>query len=172
MRGLMESFAQAGMKLFSYKQLWQVISKYTWQESFKYDGSSKSWELEKVIIEPIDPANFELYIRPDNSNSYTVLNSTYVSFSTSGGVTTMNWIGDTLLIPLVLVEGDIIRVVYQYASVPNPTEQSLEDYVRTLPLIDKRDEKNQIYPLKNWNVRGIEPDDLLFNLIEIGRAHV
>ena len=165
MRGLMESFAQAGMKLFSYKQLWQVISKYTWQESFKYDGSSKSWELEKVIIEPIDPANFELYIRPDNSNSYTVLNSTYVSFSTSGGVTTMNWIGDTLLIPLVLVEGDIIRVVYQYASVPNPTEQSLEDYVRTLPLIDKRDEKNQIYPLKNWNVRGIEPDDLLFNLI-------
>ena len=165
-KSLEESFFQAGMRLVSYKQLWQVISKYTWQESFVYENLSFDFILEKTLITPLDNDNFELYIRPVNSNFYTTLTSDYVTFSTVDGVTTMTWVGDTLLIdPIVLVAGDIIRVLYQYQTIPSPTEQSLEDYVRLLPLIDNRDEVNQTYPLKNWNVRGIEPDDVLFNLI-------
>ena len=165
-RGLNESFMLSGMKLYSYKQLWQVISKYTWQESFGYDGSTVSWELEKTIIEPIDVDNFEISLRTYDSDIYEILTQDYVSFSTVDGITTMTWIGDTLIVdPITLVSGDIVKILYQYSNVPNPTEQSLEDYVRTLTLIDKRDERNQIYPLKNWNVRGIEPDDILFNLV-------
>lgn len=164
--GLEEAFGHSGMKLISYKPVWQVLSKYTWQESFVYDGLSSSWQLEKVIIEPIDLNNFTLWIRPFDSDEYTELTSSYVSFSTNEGVTTMTWSGDTLSVdPISLVQGDIIRVLYQYASVPSPVEQDLENYVRTLELIDKRDEKSQIYPLKNWNVRAIEQDDILFDLI-------
>ena len=152
--------------MLGYRQLWQVTSKYTWVESFKYDNSTLSWELEKVLIEPIDLNNFELSIRPYDSDSYTTLSSDYVSFSTSNGITTMTWIGDTLLIdPITLVDGDIVKILYQYETVPNPVEQDLENYIRLLELIDKRDEKSQIYPLKNWNVKGLEQDDVLFSLI-------
>jgi hypothetical protein len=73
----------------------------------------------------------------------------------------MSWISTILNI----VEGDIIRVLYQYAPVPNPTEQSLDEYIRTLPLIDTRDERLQEYPRKNWNVRGITDDDVLYDII-------
>jgi hypothetical protein len=164
--GLQESFFLAGMKLLNYRQLWQVISKYTWQEAFEYDGNTQSWQLENVIIEPIDLNNFELSIRPFDSETYTTLTSSYVSFSTVDGVTTMTWVGDNLSVdPISLVKDDIVKVVYQIATVPNPTEQSLEEYIRTLELIDKRDERDQLFPLKNWNVRGLEQDDILFNLI-------
>lgn len=163
---LQEAFSLAGMKLLNYRQLWQVISKYTWQEAFTYDGSTLAWELENVIIEPLDLNNFELSLRPFDSSSYTTLTSSYVSFSTVDGITTMTWVGDNLSVdPISLVSGDTIKVIYQIANVPNPTEQSLEEYIRTLELIDKRNERDQLYPLKNWNVRGLEQDDILFNLI-------
>jgi hypothetical protein len=163
---LEESFGHAGMKLVSYKPLWQVVSRYTWQESFTYEGIIYAWELGKVLIEPIDLNNFYLWIRPYNADAYTILTSSYVSFSTVDGITTMTWVGDTLSVdPITLISGDTIRVLYQYSTIPSPVEQDLENYVRTLELIDKRDERSQIYPLKNWNVRGIEQDDVLFNLI-------
>jgi hypothetical protein len=105
-----------------------------------------------------------LSIRPVGSDDYTDLSANYydyVAFSTSQGVTTMSW--DSTI--LTLVAGDIVKVLYQYNTISNPTEQSLEDYLRLLPSIDQRDERSQNYPLKNWNTRGIEDDDVLFDLI-------
>lgn len=169
--GLQRSFELAGVRMTSLKQLWQLVSKYTWQQSFVYDGSSVDFTLDKVLIEPLDTNNFELYVRfwndanPDAYNdSYTQLTSDYVSFSTVDGVTTMTWVGDTLSVdPVVLTANDIVRVLYQYNTIPNPTEQTYEDYLRTLPLMDQRDETTQSHPPKNWNVRVIEEDDVLFN---------
>jgi len=164
LNSIAESLQHAGMKLLRLKQLWQVISKYTWQESFVFDGQNLDFELEKVLIEPLDPNNFSLWIRPVGSDDYTDITGTYydyVTFNTQDGLTTMSWTSNIL----DLVEGDIVRVLYQYNNIPNTTEQNLEDYVRLLPILDQRDERSQGYPLKNWNVRGIEDDDVLFDLI-------
>ena len=43
--------------------------------------------------------------------------------------------------------------------------RSREDYIRSLPLADQRDPRDQIYPLVNWNVRVIEEDDAFFDSV-------
>lgn len=166
-RELNEAFEHAAMHLTRLKQLWQVVSKYTWQESFAYE-TSYDFILEKQIIQPINTNNLSIWIRPSDSEEYIQLipdmahtYSDYVSFVTVDGVTTMSWTSTIL----DLIEGDIIRVLYQYQTVLNPTEQSLDEYIRLLPLLDTRDERLQSYPKKNWNIRGIEDDDVLFDLI-------
>lgn len=233
-RSVEEALSLAGMRLNGLYQLYQVISKYTWQESFAYSGSL-DFTLRKEAVLPIDVNNFDLWIRmahdiigisasnparitspghglstgdvvyirgsdsyptvdgrhsvtvidadtfsvPVNlrnmtagtsgrwyPDAYTQLDQSYVSFSTVDGVTTMSWVGSTLLVnPITLYDGDIVRVLYQYDVPPDMTAQLIEDYVRTLPLIDTRDELAQVFPLKNWNVRGIREDDALFNVI-------
>ncbi len=165
--GLQEAFDQAGITLTKLTKLWQVIPPYTWQESFVVDGPplTESFELEKVAL-PVDQDNFSLHIRYHDTEDYVELTSDYVEFSTAGGVTTMTWVGDTLSVnPITLEYNDIIRVRYKYADVPNSTQQTIEDYIIGLPLMDQRDETTQVYPPKNWNVHVIEEDDPLFDVL-------
>jgi hypothetical protein len=157
-----EAFAQAGMSLNGYTQYWQITSPYTWQESFEYDGTSTVFELEKSnIVTPIDPDNFGLWVRYAGDGTYTEMDSTNVSFEIGAEdyILRMTWDGEDL------AEGDVIRVLYEYNHVPDATEQSLEDYIRSLPLADQRDEASQDYPPKNWNVRLIAPSDALFDVL-------
>lgn len=160
-----ESLAQAGIKFLKYTSLWQVISNHTWQEAFDYDGTSSDFSLSRVAL-PVDPSNFELYIRPADSDSWTTLSSDYVMFNEVDNVTIMTWVGDSLSVsPITLSPGDTVRVLYKVADVMSPTEQNVEDYIRSLPLSDSRDERDQEYPLKNWNVRLIEESDPLFDVV-------
>ena len=162
--GIVEGLDQAGIKLIEYTSLWQVISAYTWQEIFQYKGED-SWILAKVAL-PIDEVNFQLSIRAEGEEDYTELSSDYVSFETVDGVTTMTWEGSSLETePLDLAEGDIIKILYKYNEIPSSEIQDIEDYVRTLPLADQRDEIDQDYPLKNMNVRLIAENDPLFDTI-------
>lgn len=164
-KALEEALDQAGIRLNKITRLWQIISSYTWQEAFTYTGETEEFELTKVA-HPVDPDNFELWLRPAGEDEYIPLSSDYVSFDTSEGVTTMSWVGHTLSVdPIDLVDGDILRVLYQYAEIPGPTEQTIENYIRSLPLADQRDERKQDYPLKNWNVRVIAEDDPLFDVV-------
>lgn len=164
-KGLEEALAQAGIKMSKLTKLWQVISSYTWQESFVFDGENDTWELAKAALD-VDSSNFGLWIRYAGEEDYVSLTSDYVSFVTSDGVTSMTWAGSGLLVnPIDLQEGDIIRVLYLYKTVPDSTAQTLENYIRALPLADQRDERDQTYPLKNWNVRVLEEDDPLFNVL-------
>ena len=163
--GLIESLDQAGIKFVKYTRLWQVISNHTWQEMFNYDGSSFTWLLEKVAL-PLDLNNFELYYRAVDSNQWITLSSDYIDFGIQDGISTITWIGDSLSIsPISLSVGDSIRVVYKFKEIMTMTEQAIENYIRTLQLSDQRDERNQEYPLKNWNVRLIEENDPLFDLV-------
>lgn len=163
-KGLAEAMEHAGIKMLKLTQLWQLISSYTWQESFVYSGES-DFVLEKVAL-PVDFDNFELWIRPADEEDWVSLSSDYVDFITSEGVTTMTWVGNTLSVdPIDLIEGDEIRVLYLYQEIPDETAQTLENYVRSLPLMDQRDERDQEYPPKNWNVRVLAPDDPLFNIL-------
>lgn len=160
--GLQDAFAQAGMSLNAFTQYWQITSPYTWQESFAYDGTNTVFVLEKdSIVTPIDVDNFGLWVRYAGDGTYTEMDSTNVSFAVGAEdyILRMTWIGDDLS------EGDIIRVLYEYNDVPNPTEQALEDYIQSLPLSDQRDEADQAYPPKNWNVHLISEADALFNIL-------
>ena len=77
----------------------------------------------------------------------------------------MNWLGNSNPNPITLNPGDRLQVLYEYRPITSMFEQQIENYIRTLPLADQRDETQQDYPLKNWNVRVIEYDDPLFDLV-------
>ena len=163
--GLEEAFTQAGMRLDKCTQFWQAVSPYTWQESFKV-GSGLVFELEKEVVLPIDPTNFRLFHRLAGQTTYTELSSDYVSFAETDCVYSMTWIGEDLSAnPISLATGDFVRVLYEYKNVPNPGEQQVENFIQTLPLADQRDEAAQDYPPKNWNVRLIEEDDVMFDVV-------
>lgn len=161
--GLREALDSAGIKLQRLVRLWQVVSKSTWQEAFEVDPGEFEFLLAKTAILPPDPLNYVLYLRPVGESDYIELSLDYVSFSVVDGVTKMTWVGHLLSVdPIALSPGDIVRIIYEIAV---PADQSIEDYIRTLPLADTRDETTFIYPLKNWNVRVIEEDDPLFSVI-------
>lgn len=165
--GLKEAFAQSGMTLNSFTQYWQLVSPYTWVEVFKV-VDTPTFELYKnQIITPIDEDNFELWLKREDSTEYTELSKDYVSFEEGNdGIIRMTWIGENFSSNSVaLYKNDLIKVMYQYNVVPGYTEQSLENYIKTLPLMDQRDEDEQEYPPKNWNVRLIEEDDPLFPIL-------
>lgn len=166
--GLEEALTQAGMTLLKNILYWQVVSPYTWQESFKVTDSACFKLYQPTIIEPIDVDNFEVAIRHADEDEYEILSSDYVTFSTNTGAceVQMCWVGDELSAnPIQLVEGDIIRVLYQYKEIPDGAAQAIENFIRALPLADTRDEGDQDYPPKNWNVRLIEEDDPMFDVV-------
>jgi P2-related tail formation protein len=164
--GLEEALDVAGMKLDRCAMLWQVISPYTFQEQLDViEDDQETFTLSKVAILPVDDVNFNLMYRGVDDDEYTELSSDYVSLSTTDGITTVTWVGADLSVnPVFLSEGDTLVILYEVIEVP-PAEQSKEDYIVSLPLLDQRDERIQEYPLKNWNVRAIEEDDPLFDVI-------
>ncbi len=159
--GLEEAFEQAQIKLTSITQYWQVVSPSTWQEAFNVSEGQTEFELAKVAM-TVDPLNFELSVLFDGDSAYIPFTSDYVTFTTTDGVTTMTWVGESQSPAVEIGEGDIIKVLYKVAAV---ADQTVEDYIRTLPLLDLRDESEVCYPLKNWNVRGIAEDDPMFDTL-------
>lgn len=165
--GLTDALSQAGMVMTKLTHLWQVISPYTYQEVFDVsEDDQEEFTLTNVMVLPLDTDNFELYYRAVGSSTWTTLTSDYATFATSSGVTTMTWVGNDLSVSAVeLSEGDSVRIVYEIVEVPSTAQQTIEDYIRSLPLSDLRDERSQTYPPKNWNVRLIEEDDAMFDVI-------
>lgn len=160
-RGLYDAFAQSGVLLNKVTKLWQVVSRYTWQESFLVeDVDNLIWQLTNNVITPVDVNNFEIAVRKVGQTAYTVGTPGDIQFipSTCGLFTNLTYIGADL------TEGDIVRILYQYNAVPTG-EQTVENFIRLLPLADLRDERTQRYPLKNWNVRVIGEDDPMFDVV-------
>lgn len=162
--GLIEVFDQAGIAMKKFTRLYQIVSPYTWQEAFTVEDGQTSWELEKVAITaPLDTDNFEVFFRANDSDSFIELTTDYVDFSTTEGVTTMTWVGGSLSFdPIILEDGDTVRIIYKVAEV---SDQSKEDFIRSLPLADQRDDRDDIIPRKNWNVRVIEEDNEMLDVI-------
>ena len=156
--GLRKAFSQSGMVLNKITRLWQIVSPYTWTESFLVD-TTLTWVLTMNPITPIDSNNFEVAIRRQGQPDYVVVtgNSVYLESSECGLFTNITWSGANPPLP-----GDIIRVLYAYRSVASQTN---EDYIQALPLADLRDEFAQVYPKKNWVVHVIEEDDPMFDVL-------
>lgn len=164
LQGLREAFAQAGMTLDKYTSLWQVTSPYTWQESFLV-GNSPTFKLEKVPLTEIDPENFGLWVRRTGSDEYTEVDQDCVEFSVDNCEWFITWVGDEKSnSPVNLYTDDIVRILYQYQEIP-AGQQVVENYIRSLTLADTRDERDQEFPPKNWNVRLIEEDDPMFDVV-------
>lgn len=165
-KSLKESLSDIGMKFLSINRLWQVVSKYTFQESFVFEESN-TFDLSKNVILPIDE-NFKLWYRPNGTNQdWQNLNEIeeYIEFDNARLPVKLVWIGDGATSPISLSKGDSIRIIYKFREIASENEQSLETYIRSLPLMDNRDERDQLFPIKNWNVHLIEEDDPLFNVI-------
>lgn len=159
LNGLKEALLQAGITLNKLTRLWQVMSTYTWQEVFDYNDTN-TYNLYKTSLE-INSDNFELYIRKHDEDTWTEYNISNISIveDENSNLKIMIWNGEQL------EDGDSIRLIYQIKEVPNLDEQTIENYIRLLPLADSRDERDQEFPPKNWNVRLIEEDDSLFDSI-------
>ena len=165
LQGLEEALDQSGMVLNKYTPMWQIMSPYTWQESFEVENDVETFELIKVAVLPTN-SNFSLFLLAVGETVFLDLAVDNVEFGTTDGVTTITWAGDQKSMnPISLVNGDILLVKYVYNTVPNGTQQTIEDFILTLPLADKRIVRDQEYPLKNWNVRLIEEDDPLFDVL-------
>jgi len=158
--GLKSALSDAGVKFLSIKKLWQVVSKYTYQEHFEYKGSNR-FRLSKNIVLPIDLV-FKLWRRNKDSDWVDLTqeesdwHSSYIQIEEE--VNDLIWIGPELQ------EGDSIRILYKFRSMPEG-ERTIDEYIRLLPLMDQRDERSQEYPVKNWNTHLIEEDDDLFERI-------
>lgn len=163
---LVEGLESAGFLLKKLTRYWQVTSPSTWTEGFLVGEGQVSFKLSKLALLPANVNNFTVSLRGVGESSYTPLTLDYVSFANSGGITNMVWLGESVAIPIELIEGDHLLVTYQINSVPN---QSIENYIRALPLMDIRDEKDAVYPLKNWNVKLLAEDDALFDTIVTNR---
>lgn len=175
LNGLKEAYAEAGFNLLKITQLWQVVSRYTWAEalSVELNGQTQFILSKNPILEidKVDSNNFELYYREKGTlvdgywnTDFIPLTQDYVSFSTTDQITTMTWLGNSQPIPIVLAAGDNLKVIYKVRDIP-AENQTIEDYIRGLQLADQRDDRDQEYPLKNWNVRVIEEDDIMISAV-------
>ena len=169
LNGLKDSLSSAGITFQSLTQYWQVVSKSTWVDSFIIDDEDQTeFTLSKLAILPIDTANFELYVRYHDTEDYVLVANDYAELTNSEGITTLTWITDAVIgEPIPLEINDVIKVVYKIKTVVN---QSIENYIRSLPVSDKRDELLVSNPQKNWNVKLISPDDAMFSTI-VSTAH-
>lgn len=160
--GLKKALAQANIKFNSWTQLWQISSPYTWQESFTVSEDQTQFELAKNVY---DISDFDLYYLSSGSSSYITLTASdyaEIAYDSDNYVYYLNWKGETATTPITLEDGDIIRVVYKLREVLSST---YENYIRSLPLADQRDETQVTYPPKNWNIYLIEETDTLFNTL-------
>ncbi len=158
--GLEEALSQARIKLNSITRLWQVVSPFTWQESFTIIADETVFDLAKTVS---DTTDFEIFIRPEGDDDYITLTTDYASiaFDDDDCVYRLTWTGETAIPPISLEPGDIIRVIYKVAPI---TDSALEDKINALPLADTRDEVDVTFPPKNWNVRLIEETDPEFDV--------
>jgi len=160
--GLREALAQSAATLNNLTQFWQVTSSATWQEAFTVTDDQTEFELAKSVY---DTSDFELYLRPNGSSTYTTLTASdygEITYDADDAVYVLTWTGETAPTPIALVDGDIVRIVYKIGPIIDPT---IEAYIRSLPLADQRDEADVTYPPKNWNVRLIEETDTMFDVI-------
>lgn len=163
LEGLQEAFAQSGMTLDKYTTLWQVTSPFTWIQSYVVD-ESPTFKLEKTPILG-DDTNFALWIRRENSDTYDSISLDNIEFEEVDCEYFITWVGDERSSnPIPLYQGDILKIQYQYGKIQSG-DQDIENYIQSLDIADERDERLFTYPLKNWNVKVIEEDDPLFDVI-------
>ena len=155
-KGLKSALSDAGINLIKLTQLYQLYSKYVWTDVFYIsDPNIVEFELSKISL-AINTENFEVYLRKGSGN-FVQKSLNDISINTIQFVSILTWLGEPLK------KGDTIKISYQIEPINDPVIQSLEDYLKTLPLADTRNDLENVYPPKNWNAKVIAEDDAFFN---------
>lgn len=168
-QAIKESFSQAGMKLLRLTNFWQIKSSCFQVDSFFYESKlNNSFILSRKPI--VDNSEYapRVFLTKMGSTEPIELNFINTIEKDADRPTKINWISS-----YSLENGDIVRFEYYYRIPNNEKEKLIEDYIKSLPLLDERDEKAVIkdaqvfqeYPLKNWNARLIREDDPLLDSI-------
>jgi phage tail P2-like protein len=166
--GLKTALDKAGIRLLKLTNLWQVVSPYTWTDGFLIEKDIQSSDIIGFLSKkPITNTELEITIKSSETKEYFLLPNNIIHLQEilvpEHRIAVM-WNGSSQNPAIELFKGDIIKVNYKYNKIPE-TSQSLENYIKTLPLADQRDEVKVRYPVKNWNVKLIEEDDPLFDLL-------
>lgn len=149
---LNEAFLNSSMELLDLTIPWQIVSSYTWQESFVINQSDNfSWTA-KFPPTSIVTAWVK---RKVNNYEWEELSIGFVDYDT---------LDKQLILSYVAIDFtygvDEIRFLYRFGT---PPDEELEDYLLSLPLMDTRDDHTVKYPYQNWNVRLIEETDPFFD---------
>jgi len=159
---LVEALDQAGIKLLKLTKLWQIVSEYKWTEAFyvKTDLTNVLGNLSYI------PINNNIEVKLRSGKDYIKLPSECIRLvepldKSKGPIVV--WQGETVNNDLKIFEKDLIVITYNIKQIPKE-RKAAEDYLQSLPLADTR-ENNNLYPLKNWNVKVIEEDDPLFHAL-------
>lgn len=170
LEGLQEALLDAGIKLNKLTLLWQVVSPSKWTDGFLIKEHRFSSDSVETLIGKLSKPFKEVLkveFRPGGEKDYIELPIESVIFSNEEGKTNVYWNGETLEQPLELFQSDYLKITYRYADV---VSEEIEKYIDDLSLGDQRDECEIEYPRKNWNVKLIEEDDPLFDVV-IGERH-
>lgn len=163
LEAIKEALDQAGIRLLKLTKLWQIVSEYNWTDGFV--RANENATIGVLSRQPLDTNKIEVKIKASDSEEFLSVPKECISIvSNIDNDYKVLWIGELLDTPVNLYDGDVVLVQYQIKAIP-PEKQSVEKYVQTLPLADHRDPTKQKFPLKNWNVRLIEEDDPLFEVI-------
>lgn len=169
LKGLKEALKNSGVDFKKITYYWQIISNSTWQEAFIVTSGQSQFCLSKKALLPAESDNFHVFYRAKDTSTYVEVPLSYVQFVTinstnencennSVDTTCVNWITNNI----TLEAGDVVRIIYK---ITQPINQQLESYIQTLDLADQRDEITVTFPSKNWNIRLIAEDDVLFPVI-------
>lgn len=166
-----ESLSQAGMRFLGIQYYWQVVSPYSYQDSFFYteedfNNNKKSFILNKRAVEFNN--YFKAYFLKYNESNATELPYSELIVDENEYKKTIVTLSENVNLEV----GDIIRFKYYYKYPTTEEEKNIDDYINNLQLADSRLEKEIIentavltLPLKNWNVKLIAENDPLINLI-------
>jgi intein/homing endonuclease len=162
---LKDSFSQAGMRLISLQNFWQITSPFFIQESF-FVSDTNVFKLSKKPA-AVTSDYFEIYLTKNNVMEETSVNVSKIQVSENEYGDSFIEIDDSIGLSL----GDIIRFSY-YFKIPSSSEKSIDTYIKNLQLADDRGEKTIVdgksvltIPLKNWNVRLLSDNDPLISSI-------
>lgn len=156
--GLYEALNHAGIRLIKITKLWQVTSNYTQTDVFiakEFETIIGMLSKRHILIESIKIKNKGEFLDVPK-NCITLL----PPMETTDNYKVM-WSGNTQDQPIELFENDVVLIKYKIKEIP-PERQATEDYIDNLPLADDRPDTTST---KNWNVKLIEEDDPLFDLV-------
>jgi P2-related tail formation protein len=173
---LKDSFSQAGMKLISLQNFWQITSPFFIQESF-FVSDTDTFKLSKKPAS-VTTDHFKIYLTKNNSTEPTNVDISKIKvFENEYGesfvqVSNVDFNNCKVGRPSFLCPGDIIRFSYYFKIPSGEAEISADDYIKNLQLVDEREEKTIVddqsvltIPLKNWNVRLLSENDPMIGSI-------
>jgi P2-related tail formation protein len=173
---LKDSFSQAGMRLISLQNFWQITSPFFTQESF-FVSETDTFKLSK---KPASVATnyFKIYLTKNNSTETINVDISKIRvFENEYGesfvqVSDVDFNNCKVGRPSFLCPGDMIRFSYYFNIPSNDLEKSVDDHIKNLQFVDEREEKTIVdgksvltIPLKNWNVRLISENDPMVSSI-------